>query len=238
MEIKLTKTEERVLEVIRDNVSQKRKESVAIIAKKAQVAPSLVIKVAKKLGYSGINEMYYQMTSSYMDTISFDLEEDSFYQEGEVNVYLRPLCELLMNYKRKRIIVNSMGDAEFAENYLLRKLWERGFLAVPYHKDILLNESQVEPGMMIAINERGVVLLETSLRAKDENYNLISITGNAHSPLAMCSHLSIQVRGEKSFIEDYSSNFFVAHIITFIEILFSQYDELEKKIEITSRKQR
>ncbi len=231
MNEKLTLKEERVLEVIYDSIKHHEKKSVTQVAAVAEVAPSFVIKVAKKLGYSGLTEMYYELLSTSTETISVNMNHLEMFQGSDLEIYLQPLCELLMNYRSDRIVVNSMGDAEYVENYLLNRLWERGFYAMPYRKDILENPQHGKPGMMIAINERGVVLLSSSLLAKEKEYNIISITGNSLSPLALNSHLTIQIHGEKSQVGNYTPNFFVAHTIAFIEILFALYDELEKKLD-------
>ncbi len=226
--MKLTNKEEKVMEVIYTSIKMKEKKSVASIAKEANVAPSLVIKVAKKLGYSGLMEMYYRLRSGVKEAISVNFNHPKAFQEENLDIYLYPLCELLFKYKSDRIVVNSRGDAEYAQNYLLNRLWERGFNALPYRKDIVNNPRHGKPGMMIVINERGVILLDSGILGKEKGYTLISITGNSLSPLALHSDLTIQIHSDKSTVVNYKSNLFVAHSIAFMEVLFAQYDEYEK----------
>lgn len=97
---------------------------------------------------------------------------------------------------------------------------------MPYKSRIIDQTQCTKPGMLIAINESGVVLLEQCLKARKLDYNIVSITSNQNSPLACNSHLTIELKNKKSTFYNYNPNFFTAHVIIFIEILFARYDEL------------
>ena len=208
-EMNFTETENRIYEEILKNVKQHKKKTVVQIAEKVDVAPSYVIKVAKKLGYSGLNEMWYSLSGIYTDSVSVSLDD----------------FDLMENYRNERIIVNSIGDSDYVGTYLLDKLWHRGFNAMPYKSQLLDQARCLKPGMLIAINESGVVLLEQCLKARKHNYNIVSITSNRNSPLACNSHLTIELRNKKSNFYNYNPNFFTAYVLIFIEILFARYDE-------------
>lgn len=224
-EMNFTETESKIYEEIIKDIKQHKKETVAQIAAKANVAPSYVVKLAKKLGYSGLNEMWYSLSGIYTDSISFSLDDFNLMEENMLDVHIQILCEMLINYKNERIIINSIGDSDYVGTYLLDKLWYRGFNAMPYKSQLLDQERNLKPGMLIAINESGVVLLEQCLKARKHNYNIVSITSNRNSPLAHNSHLTIEFRNKKSTFHRYAPNFFSAYVIMFIEILFARYDE-------------
>lgn len=224
-----TETESNVYEEILKNVKLKKKESVIEIAKKAGVAPSFVVKVAKKLGYSGLNEMFYTL-STYTEAISFSFKNFDMLGDELLDTHVQMLCDMLWNYKNHQIIVNSIGDSDYIGSCLLNKLWHRGFSAMPYHHEMALKDSPLKPGMLIAINESGVVLLQQCIEAKKHDFNIVSITSNRKSPLACNSHLTIEFNNKKSTFKNYNPNFFAAYVNIFIEIWFSRYDDMVKKM--------
>lgn len=229
-EMNFTNLEEKIYGEIIESVKEKKKPTVAQIAEKVNVVPSHIIKVAKKLGYSGLNEMWYNLSSTYTDSISLSLDDFHLMEEKQLDVHVQILCDMLVNYQNERIIVNSIGDSDYVGTYLLDKLWHRGFNAMPYKSQLLKSESYLKPGMLIAINESGVVLLEQCLQARKHDYNIVSITSNRNSPLACNSHLTIELKNRKSTFREYDPNFFTAYVLMFIEILFARYDEEVKNI--------
>ena len=235
-ERKFNEIESKIYEEIIKDIKQQKKETVAQIAEKVNVAPSYVIKVAKKLGYSGLNEMWYSLSGIYSDSISVSLNEFHLMEDGKLDDHIRTLCEMLMGHRDKRIIVNSIGDSDYVGTYLLDKLWYRGFNAVPYKAHLLDQKNNIKPGILIAINESGIVLLEQCLKARKHDYNIVSITSNRNSPLAHNSHLTIELKNKKSNFHEYVPNFFSAYVLIFIEILFARYDEEIEKYNNDSEK--
>lgn len=222
-EIKLTEVEKRIYQVLLQSIKQKEKETVAQLAKIANVAPSSIIKLAKKLGYPGWSEMYYTLCSQAADSISLTFDNFDFLTDEDANIYIETLCKLMDDYKKARMLVVSIGDSESAGAYLLKKLWHRGFIAMPLHRGQL---EYHEPGVLFAINESGIVLLSQCVEAKQKNFTLVSITSNHKSPLASNSHITVEIKNHKSKLERYNPNFFAARVIIFIELLFAKYDEL------------
>lgn len=233
-EMKFTAIEQSIYEEILHSVNLRQKKTVAQIAKQVSVAPSHVIKVAQKLGYSGLNEMWYSLTSIYTDAVSVSLDDFKLMEDQQLSVHIQILCEMLMNYKDQRIVVHSIGDSDYVGFYLLDKLWHRGFHAMPYHKSQMMDQKDEKPGMLIAINESGVVLLEQCLKARKHEYNIVSITSNHKSPLACNSHLTIELKNKKSNFYCYRPNFFAAYVIMFIEIVFVRFDEMMKEYQEAS----
>ena len=226
-EMNFTETEARIYEQIVRYVKLNQKQTVAQIALEAKAAPSHVIAVAKKLGYSGLNDMWYSLTSIYTDSVSVSLDDFDMMKNSQLDVHIQILCDMLVNYKDHKIIVNSIGDSDYVGAYLLDKLWNRGFHAFPYHKSQMMkSENEQKHGMLIAINESGVVLLEQCLLARKFDYNIVSITSNRNSPLACNSHLTLELKNKKSAFHNYNPNFFTAYVIMLIEMLFANYDEL------------
>lgn len=229
-QLKFTPTERTIYEVMLKAVRAQEKPTVATIAQSAGVVPSSVIKVAKKLGYPGWSEMYYTLSSTYTDEISLSFDNFDFLSDRDTDAYIETLCEMLIRYHDDCILVSSVGDGEFAGEYLIHKLWMRGFIAMPYYKRLLeVEDAQSKTGVVFVINESGIVLLNSCVEAKEKDYNIVSITSNRNSPLASNSHVTIELKNHKSSLQEYAPNFFTARVIVFIELLFVTYDELMKE---------
>lgn len=229
-QLKFTPIERTIYEAMLHAVKAQEKPTVARIAQRAGVVPSSVIKVAKKLGYPGWSEMYYTLSSTYTDEITLSFDDFDFLSDRDTDDYIKTLCEMLMRYHQDCIFVSSIGDGEFAGEYLIHKLWERGFIAMPYYRRLLeVEDAQSKTGVVFIINESGIVLLNSCVEAKAKEYNIVSITSNRKSPLASNSHVTIELKNHKSTLQDYAPNFFTARVIVFLELLFVTYDELMKQ---------
>lgn len=228
-ERKFSQIESKIYEEIVKDIKQQKKETVAQIAQKVNVAPSYVIKVAKKLGYSGLNEMWYSLLGIHSRAIDVSVNDFKMTENEQLDFQMDALCTMLSEHCEKRIIVNSIGDSDYVGIYLLEKLWNRGFHAVPYKSQLLEPGKDIAPGILIAINESGVVLLEQCLNASKHNYSIVSITSNRNSPLANHSHMTIELKNKKSDFFEYAPNFFPAYVLIFFEMLFAKYDEITEK---------
>lgn len=234
-EVHFTQSEKSIYEEMLKCVRAQEKRLVAQIASNVKVAPSSVIKVCKKLGYPGWNEMFYTLSSTSTDAISLSFDNFDFLTDEDVNTYIKVLCEMLEKYHNHTILTVSIGDSECVGAYLLKKLWHRGFLAMPYHRG-QLDCADNKPGIVFAINESGIVLLQPCLDAKEKDFAIVSITSNRQSPLACNSHMTIEIKNKKSEIVAYDPNFFAARVIIFIELLFAQYDENLEKHKANGKK--
>ena len=225
-EIKLTESEKRIYQVLLQCVKNRKKETVAQLAKRAEAAPSSIVKLAKKLGYPGWSEMYYTLCSQTSDSISLSFDNFNFLTDEDSKAYIETLCKLLDDFYTQRILVASVGDSECAGTYLLKKLWHRGFMAMPLHRGQM---SQQESGVMFIINESGIALLSQCIEAKEHHFTVASITSNHCSPIASASHITVEIKNHKSQLERYNPNFFAARVLIFLELLFAKYDEIHKK---------
>lgn len=225
-EIRFTPTEEAIYNCILQTIKSEQKVSVASIAKKVGVVPSSVMKLTKKLGYSGYNEMFYTLSEQNNDALSLRLDEFDYLTETNTENYINSLCEILYYYKSSNILIYSLGFCEYAAKYFRQCLWQRDFKAISPTDYLMYDISEHPTGIMFMFNESGVIPIQVCKEAKAADYNIISITGNNHSPLAMESHMSIEIKSKKSEVSLYEPNLFTAKVLIFIELLFSRYDEV------------
>lgn len=225
-EIQLSATEQMIYEELMLVINSKQKETVSTIAKRVGVAPSTIIKVTKKLGYPGWNEMYYSLNNLNRNAIPLSLNSFDFINQSELNEKIELLSKTFMHFKDSTILIKTIGDSQYISDYLLDCLWQRGFEAYPYNSRIMdMCEREKKNGIIVLINESGIALLDISVRARKTGFKVIAITNNHNSPLATNSHLSIEIMNHKSSLLKYEPNFFTARVLIFIELLLVSLDD-------------
>lgn len=217
-------------DIIYSSAKKNEKMSIGDVAKIGFVSVATVVKLCKKMGYSGYKEMYYFLsTKESKNTITIDFNDFKGLVTTSNTLDLRIIAELLYVYKDCINVVASVGYCDSARDYLLQKLWSFGFRAInTYHKDAV-EATEVKKGAYFVFSESGDVnsLRERCEVALNGGYNLILFTLNNSSPLAQMAHLTIQVNSnKKSTINEYKANFFTAKIIVFIELLFEEYSKI------------
>lgn len=232
-EIKLTANDEKIFDAIKGLVKRNQKQTCAQIAGQINTAPSSIIKLAKKLGYSGWNEMYYSLSRIYTDAVPLSIDNFDFLSEGKVFEKTRQLMELLLAHRDRRIIIGCVGDSEFLANYLMEKLWQRGFSACRYSEQLRasLDTGDGAPGLCVFVNESGILLVDACIRFQELGYRVYAVTSSSETPLAAKADLSAEIRNKKSSVEYYLPNFFAARVMIFLELLFAEMDERNIKAE-------
>lgn len=230
-EIKLTKTDEKIYEEIKRIVKRNEKPTCAQIAQQIGIAPSSIIKLAKKLGYSGWNEMYYTLTQIYTEAVPLTFDTFDFVSRGQVSDQLRQLTELILRYKNSKIIVSCIGDSEFLTNYLLEMLWKRQFVACRYSSEIMymLQDDPGAPGLCLFINESGIVLYNACIQLRALGYEVLALTSSRQTPLGGQADHVVEIKNKKSSPDNYMANFFAARAMIFLELLFAEIDERQNE---------
>lgn len=215
----LTATDYRIYDSITKLTQQHPKLNVAQIAKDAEVAPSSVIKFAKKLGYSGWSEMQLNLNTVKSDEINLNFDDFNFIENSAMNQYFDRIWALIDS--KDNILVTAIGDCEYVGNHLVSKLWEHNYKAAIQSNKIMKSiQEHKESGVVILLNESGTVLLQNCLHANSLGLDVISITSNGQSPLAIRSDISLELANNKSSLDTYAPNFFTARLLLFIELLF------------------
>ena len=230
-ERKLTANDQRILDEVRLMVMNNEKLTCAQLAQHLGIAPSTVIKVAQKLGFSGWNDMYYSMSQQYREEPPLSIDNMGFPGEGRLFDKIRQLTDLLLDSREKSLMVASVGDSDFLADYLLDMLRKRGFrpirLSTPLRHEA--QEGNVPPGLCLFINESGIALYDAANKLKQAGWKIAAITSSRDTPLAGISVYSLEIRNRKSPVDNYMPNFFAARVLIFMELLFSEMDERTKR---------
>ena len=83
-EPKLTANDERILNEVRRMVGNGEKLTCAQLAQRLNIAPSTVIKTARKMGFSGWNDMYYSLSQQYSEELPLSIDNMDSFGEGRL----------------------------------------------------------------------------------------------------------------------------------------------------------
>ena len=73
-ESKRTANDERILNEVRRAVTNNEKLTCAQLAQRLDIVPSTVIKAARKMGFSGWNDMYYSLSQRYSEALPLSID--------------------------------------------------------------------------------------------------------------------------------------------------------------------
>lgn len=226
-EISLISKENNVYSYLQKCILEKHKDSVSTIAKRCGVASSTVVKVCKKCGFSGWNDMFYTFEKMHNSNISVAFNEFNHLNISDIQDRLDILSTVFKQYKNDFIIIEAIGFSEFIAEWLSTELTIRGyrvFLKNTLPNYVENNRLQIA-GLCIFVTEGGLVYYGMSNQYKEKGITIVSVTSSDFSPLAMNSHISIEIKNNKSAIDQYEPNYFTARVIIFFKLLLSILDK-------------
>ena len=223
--ISLTELEKVVLNKVHYYINKKEKVGINVIAKECFVSKAAIIKLAKKLGYSGYSEMYYMTLASVNNKPKLDFSKNilNIYENDLLTIHINMLVNLLRKYRKKNIYLDSLGFCDSAKEYYLQRLLVFGFdVASSYHYEVFRKN---KAGMYFFFSYSGdkLEIIEKVNVALENNYKVVAFTSNKDSPLGRISHMTLEVAGVESDSEQYLPNFFTANLIILLELTLSEY---------------
>ena len=225
--VSLTELEKVILNRIHHYINKKEKVGLDKIAQECFVSKAAIIKLTKKLGYSGYSEMYYTTLAANNSVAKLDFSSDitNMYLSDFLTIHVKNLVELLRKYKDKKIYLDSLGFCDSAKEYYLQKLLSFGFdVASSYHYEAF---SKSKPGLYFFFSYSGCrsEVIEKVNVAINNNFKVIAFTSNKESPLAKISNMTVEIAGTSSDRENYFPNFFTSNLIILLELTLSEYSK-------------
>lgn len=224
--IYLTDLEKNVINKIHAHILKREKVSIDVIAKECFVSKALIVKLAKKMGYSGYSEMYYILMASNRNQRSADFAHMILSQESDViNAGVVLLAGLLYEYREAKIHLDSIGLCDAARDYYVQKLMMFGFDVVSsYHFAAFHKDS---PGLFCFMSFSGsrFEIFDRIHAASDNGFKVLALTARKDSPLGTVADYTIEVSGERTEINAYRPNFFTANLIMLLEMALCEYSK-------------
>lgn len=233
----LSKVEENILIYIINNIDHVKEIGVRGVAKEHYTSTTTIVNLAKKIGYSGFLDMYYNLSFTLKD-------KRKYFNSGKNNKYygveleellaliedkdISDFIDLLIKNKNEVIYTNGLAFSYFIAQYFTRKLIVLGFKCIYSEAYESYDVNAIKAKLLIAISKSGETdfIVRASESAKKNGIKIVSFTGEAENTLAKMSDINFKIY-DMHTIDDRNklSNSFYPNTLMLFEFLIGKYLE-------------
>lgn len=232
----LTSTEHSVLEYIIAHLDQALDLGVRGIAKENFTSTSTIMRLSKKLGYTGFIDMYYKLVGMVDQSEgNYKLNQDFIHQfandqtiDEHTYHYIRRLAKLLTEDKRN-VFIYGMGFSSLMARYLAKKLLVLGVKVIfsDGSDSIGIFENNIDNiGMLILFSRSGQSkhVLNRAKTAKENNIVTACFTSDTENQLIDECDIVIKARDDNHFDDqNMKPTMFFTRTMLLIEVLIYEY---------------
>ncbi len=221
----LTETELTILEtIINELTSGNERISIRSLANKTYVSTTVIIKLAKKLGFIGYSQMIYVLNENIHQKVSHEhtylLSE--FVNDQDVTTLMK-LVDDLYKYRKQKIYLVGIGFSDIISQYFLRRLAEIDIFAYGGAPIDCINADS-KPSIIILFSKSGETedLIQVIKLSKKMGHTVYAITTSSQSTISKLAdyHIELKYKHDKLFdIPDY----YVATSIFMIENILAEF---------------
>ncbi|VYT81057.1 SIS domain-containing protein [Clostridium tertium] len=233
----LTEIEIKVLKYIVENINEVNKLGVRGIAKNNFTSTSTIMRLAKKLGYSGFLEMQYNLSSLKKGIDGDVLNEKGFVEslnlknllEMNSQTNIEKFIDLLFNDDNKFIFIYATGFSGIVAEYINKKLLVMGKRCIISNgtDSIGVFENNLDYiSAIIVISKSGetsMVLNKVKI-AKEQGIQVISFTNEKENSISKLSDISFKI-DDPNKLDDRNlmPNTFFPKVLILLELLIYEY---------------
>ena len=233
----LTEIEIKVLNYIADNIDEVNKLGVRGIAKNNFTSTSTVMRLSKKLGYSGFLEMQYNLAalkkSNFGDTIDERGFVDSLNMEGLLQgnstECIDKFIDILFSEDNKFIFIYANGFSGIVAEYINKKILVMGkrFILSNGTDSIGVFENNLDYiSSIIVISKSGEtpMVLNKVKTAKEYGIEVVSFTNERENSISKLADISFKI-DDANKLDDRNlmPNTFFPKVLVLVELLIYEY---------------
>ncbi|MBN7576256.1 MurR/RpiR family transcriptional regulator [Clostridium sp. 2-1] len=237
---KITPIEEQVLEYIINNIDSVMDLGVRGLAAENYTSTSTIMRLSKKLGFTGFIDMIYNITP-LIDGGSKGIIEESEALIGtdikflskyidEENV--KKFIEILASGTKKYIFIYARGYSEITGEYFNKKLLGVGIKSILIDSKGSFENNLEDMETLIVISKSGETkeVLDKVQVAKKKNKVVISFTKEVENSISALSDISFKIFDmHKLDDSNVLANSFFANMLMFMEYLIYRYYQETRK---------
>lgn len=218
----LTQSEELALNYIVNNFEKSLEIGVRGVAKQCFASTSVVMNLAKKLGYKGFVDMVYKLEFN-MKGIQNDNKLNNFYCVNLTEEKVRYFKKLLSN-KEKPFFIHGTGFSASVVKYISDKLIVLGYYGIRSGYLEIMDAQYNNTGIIIIISKSGETsqLFQFCNKAHSKSIPIILFTGANNSTIENLADLTFIIK-DSNPIDDriLQYNDFFGNTILFFEYLLT-----------------
>ncbi|MBS6502056.1 MurR/RpiR family transcriptional regulator [Clostridium tertium] len=233
----LTEIEIKVLNYIVDNIDEVNKLGVRGIAKNNYTSTSTIMRLSKKLGYSGFLEMQYNLASLKGNELGENLNERDFVDSLDMDSLLKEnssdainkFVDILFNDDSKFIFIYANGFSGIVAEYINKKLLVMGKRCILSNgtDSIGVFENNLDYiSSIIVISKSGEtpMVLNKVKTAKEHGINVIAFTNERENSISKLADVSFKI-DDANKLDDRNlmPNTFFPKVLVLVELLIYEY---------------
>lgn len=223
----LTESDQQLLQAVLEAVEQRAQYSVRVFAAQNYVSPAAVIRLSKKLGYTGYTDMIYRLGFLVRN------EDHNKAHTSDINSFIGEIpteqieafLDGLTQNRQRTILVAGTGFCEPLRDFFVRKLLVMGYPTVGTNSYEVYETNSLKAGLMIVISKSGSTdtILKLVTDAKSHGIEIAAFTGAANSPISRNADLSF-ILLDDNILDDrnLTANYFYARVLILFEYLMEK----------------
>jgi len=224
---KLTETEEQILRYILEHYEEVLNMPVRDLANINFTSAATVIKMSKKMGYTGYTDMVYRLNFLIKNRImnrSHTSALTSFISDIPADL-LEKCEELIRSCQNELILVSGTGFSAPVVEYIERKLLVKGFRCIRTNAYGVYDKNRLGASLVIVVSRSGETeaIVKTADYAYENGVTIISFTGNQQSHIAKISTVNVPILDDEVLDDrNLQANYFYARTMIVFEYLMNQ----------------
>lgn len=232
----LTETEEKVLTYIVGHMDTVLEKGVRQIARENYTSPASIMRLTKKLGYTGFIDMYYQLApmveGEERGKDQETEEKDHLVLSGVLQTNekknLDTFTGLLKSTKEKYIFIYATGFSGIIGEYLYKKLLVNGkrVIFATGNDSIAILESNIDHiGMLITVTKSGETqqVLDKMEYCKDKGIPVVVFTNELVNRASKLADIPLRIEDSKKLDDrNLAKNYFFAELLMLFEYLLDR----------------
>ena len=224
---KLTETERQVLEYILKNSDLVLNKGVREVAITNYTSAATVIKLSKKLGYTGYTDMVYRL--------NFIIKNNKKNQEhtSEITSFIADIdkesidkfVSTLIKHRNDIIFITATGFSDPIADFFWRKMLVLGFKCIKTNSYGVYDDNQIGGALVIGISKSGETESVTKVidYAARNNLDIITFTGKPMNHMEKQSTLHFSILDDKELDDrNITANYFYARVMIVMEYLLDK----------------
>ncbi|EEH97221.2 MurR/RpiR family transcriptional regulator [Clostridium tertium] len=224
---KLTETERQILEYILKNIDNVLDKGVREVAQANYTSATTIIKLSKKLGYTGYVDMLYRL--------NFIIKNNEKNQErtSDITSFIDEIdkstidsfIDNLIKHRKDIIYITGTGFSSPIVDFFCRKMLVLGFKCIKTNSYGVYDNNQIGGALVIGISKSGETESVTKVidYAAKNKLDIITFTGRPNSHMAKQSTIHFSILDDKELDDrNITSNYFYARVMIVMEYLLDK----------------
>ena len=224
---KLTETERQILEYILKNIDNVLDKGVREVAQANYTSATTIIKLSKKLGYTGYVDLLYRL--------NFIIKNNEKNQErtSDITSFIDEIdkstidsfIDNLIKHRKDIIYITGTGFSSPIVDFFCRKMLVLGFKCIKTNSYGVYDNNQIGGALVIGISKSGETESVTKVidYAAKNKLDIITFTGRPNSHMAKQSTIHFSILDDKELDDrNITSNYFYARVMIVMEYLLDK----------------